>query len=87
MIASKLLLAIARVLELAESCGPDADLDKLVAELRAVQDELHAGLDEIDSAPDDVERLRAMQHWNTRAIWAELLINALCNALQQPIPT
>jgi hypothetical protein len=86
MIASKLLLAIARVLELAESCGPDADLDKLVAELRAVQAELHAGLDEIDSAPDDVERLRAMQHWNLRAAWAELLVNALCNALKQPIP-
>ena len=87
MIASKLLNAIARVLDSAALVGPEANLEKLVDALRTVQDELHAGLDEIDSAPNDIERLHAMQRWNSRAAWAEQLVSALCDALEQPIPT
>ena len=87
MLASKLLNAIARILDSAALVGPEAHLEKLVDALQTVQSELHTELDAIDNAADDVELLHAMQRWNSRAAWAELLVSALSDALEQPIPT
>jgi len=69
MLASKLLNAIARVLESAEVCGPAAQIDDMVRALEAVRLELYVAMEDIDRASDDVVRLRAMQYWNDRAEW------------------
>ena len=86
MLASKLLNAIARVLESAEVCGPAAQIDDMVRALEAVRLELYVAMEDIDRASDDVVRLRAMQYWNDRAEWAEQLVSAMYSMLKQPMP-
>ncbi|MBL0169222.1 MAG: hypothetical protein IPP90_00650 [Gemmatimonadaceae bacterium] len=86
MLASKLLNAIDRVLESAEVCGPAAQVDDMVRALKAVRLDLYAAMEDIDRASDDVRRLRAMQHWNERAEWAEQLVSTMYSMLKQPMP-
>lgn len=86
MIPSKLLFTVAHVLETCESAGPEVPLGGMVHALRLVQDNLRATLVALDAADDDDARRAAMRDWNDHSLWAEMLINGLCEKLHQTVP-
>ena len=87
MIPSKLLFAVSNALEAAAATGPDSSLRGMMHELRMVQADLRTELEEIDAAPDDETLLKAMGRWNESALWAEMLVSALSDKLNQTMPS
>lgn len=86
MLPSKLLYTVSHLLAAADTAGPEVQFGSMVHELRLVQSDLRKALEELDAATDDEAQLAAMRHWNEAALWAEMLVTALCEKLNQPIP-
>ncbi len=87
MIPSKLLFTVAYVLDACEAAGPEAPLGDMVNALRVVQDNLRATLVALDVAAEDEDARQAAMHaWNEHAMWAEMLINSLCDILHESVP-
>ena len=82
MIPSKLLYAVSNALDAAAATS-DSSLCSMMHELRLVQADLRSELEDIDAAHDDEALLKAMGRWNESAIWAEMLVSALSDKINQ----